>query len=602
MDSWDYCSPAKLIETWLAITGEKVNLVTSGNEAEFDHDAFCVDHVNSAEGEVVALICNPCTEENKNNKHCLNLCCPHGLATTRNGCVPHNQTVDWNPEFWSGSDSKHAKQRNKDYVLKAPGRTVDGFQCPNSRDLQPVETDLGGKFQLQLNGTLKATYLPNNKQNQSSTVLYESNEFCLYFGEDPYPDYGDYPENGDNATGLQDSNAYEDGTSNGDVRRKRDVTALEDGTSGDVTAFGFYQEYMYCMEEEEKTTSVKITKSLYPWALGISCFFLALTLIALIMEPDLRKGLFGRITLGFVCNLFIGYILLSFVHNNDPPLNTRACVAAGYLTQYSFLAFFFWINAMALNIFLKFSMSKFKKSSRSEVKKFWWYFLYAQGLPLVICCITALVDHFGTKSACGKIDSEMPSVISENDTLSLPNMGTYNCFLGAGHYASEGSYFAHPAFIYFQSFLIIIQILNIAFFVITVHNFNKHWKESKGLNKNTDNSSYDNLFVVIKLFVIMGVTWIFEFIGGWIEFNHSSGQWWQDHGFVIRVIMDLPNLFQGFLIFLVLVCKKKTVLSLKAKITGTSLKKDMSTTSTVKTRSTSGAQSEGIPLEDYPQK
>ena len=47
----------------------------------------------------------------------------------------------------------------------------------------------------------------------------------------------------------------------------------------------------------------------------------------------------------------------------------------------------------------------------------------------------------------------------------LPNMGRYHCFLGQAETCAP-NYFTHPVFIYFQSFLIIIQIVN-TFFLIT---------------------------------------------------------------------------------------------------------------------------------------
>ena len=81
------------------------------------------------------------------------------------------------------------------------------------------------------------------------------------------------------------------------------------------------------------------------------------------------------------------------------------------------------------------------------------YLAYAQGTPLVMCCVTFLVDKFGD---------------TQNEDF-LPNMGIYNCFLGQSSFKfAEYGYFKHPIFIYFQSVLMIIQIANMIFLGLTL--------------------------------------------------------------------------------------------------------------------------------------
>ena len=117
-------------------------------------------------------------------------------------------------------------------------------------------------------------------------------------------------------------------------------------------------------------------------ALLISSVFLFLTLIAYIMDSDLHRPLFGKITICFVFNKLIAYLCLasSFFSRNFTdllPNNSTTCVLTGYVTFYATTSFMFWINAMAVNIFLRF---RSKLSSRSENKKtkFLSFFIYAQ--------------------------------------------------------------------------------------------------------------------------------------------------------------------------------------------------------------------------------
>ena len=114
----------------------------------------------------------------------------------------------------------------------------------------------------------------------------------------------------------------------------------------------------------------------------ISSLFLLLTLIAYIVDPDLHRPLFGKITIGFVFNNFIAYLSLSGNYlsrsvNGLLPTGSFACTTIGYITLYTFTSFMFWINAMAANIFFKFTSMK-SSSADNDKAKFILYTLYAQ--------------------------------------------------------------------------------------------------------------------------------------------------------------------------------------------------------------------------------
>ena len=114
----------------------------------------------------------------------------------------------------------------------------------------------------------------------------------------------------------------------------------------------------------------------------VSSVFLLLTLIVYLVDPDLHRPLFGKITIGFVFNNLIAYICLSGNYLSMSvdglfPTNSYGCIIIGYLTLYTFTSFMFWINAMAANIFFKFS-SIMSSSSDNDTLKLSMYMLYAQ--------------------------------------------------------------------------------------------------------------------------------------------------------------------------------------------------------------------------------
>ena len=164
--------------------------------------------------------------------------------------------------------------------------------------------------------------------------------------------------------------------------------------------------------------SQDFTNTLYPTGMLISGIFLLLTLFVYIVDPDLHRPLFGKITIGFVLNNLLAYLCLAIVYIGNKAdmermrVGTMGCVVMGYLTLYTFTSFMLWINAMAANIFFKFSsiMSGAGAPSNSW-RKFILYALYtqvtmtqssnrswlplnpsSQGVPLVLCLLVYLVD------------------------------------------------------------------------------------------------------------------------------------------------------------------------------------------------------------------
>ena len=101
---------------------------------------------------------------------------------------------------------------------------------------------------------------------------------------------------------------------------------------------------------------IYLTGILYPSALLISAIFTFITIIFYLTVGSLRKTLYAKITLGFLLNVFICYLLLAIVHiflTSDTYtdfLGSDTCKVLGYINHHTFIAFFFWMSAMAFNI------------------------------------------------------------------------------------------------------------------------------------------------------------------------------------------------------------------------------------------------------------
>ena len=272
----------------------------------------------------------------------------------------------------------------------------------------------------------------------TEVFTYNSSDFCLMFTDIPDYDYG------------------------------------EEG-SGEENTETLHETYSVCYKEEEREEVKKqrvFTGIFYPTAILISDFFILITIIIYLFVNDMRKKLFGKITIGFLLNVFICYTFLGIhysldLFSPDELLDTVFCKVIGYIIQHSFIGFFFWMSAMAFNITYTFTQTYSVRRSQNQLKSLLLNICYAQGFPLIITCVTAVMDFYGP---CDYI---------------LPNMGKFTCFLGS-EYSPDRLFFRTPEFLYFYLIISIIMVTNIICFIITGTSLISHWAQMKDLNSRSE--------------------------------------------------------------------------------------------------------------------
>jgi len=386
----------------------------------------------------------PCTGE-----RCISLCCPSGSAFTLTGqyegdrceaeprmertCQPHQELPGWSDDWGQGHK----------------------FVCPGGAKLVPAEVLYGPQeFRISEDGKLAFEALdPYN--NVTESVSYDTSDFCLVFTD--IPDYYDYEEEG-----------------SGDAVEGQNIRAL----------------YSVCYEQEEEKGRV-FTGIFYPTAIFISDFFILITLCVYLFVKDLRKKIFGKITIGFLLNVFICYTFLGIHYSLDlfshkELLDTVFCRVLGYIIQHTFIGFFFWMSAMAFNVAYTFSNTFSMRRSTNQCKSLLLNICYAQGSALLITGITIGMDFLGP---CDYV---------------LPNMGKYTCFLGS-EYNPGSSFFTTSEFLYFYLVISIIMVSNMVCFIITGSSLISHWWQMKDMQSSFNNNGLKHQFgIVLKLFIIMG--------------------------------------------------------------------------------------------------
>jgi G protein-coupled receptor Mth (Methuselah protein) len=331
-----------------------------------------------------------------------------------------------------------------------------------------------------------------------------------------------------------------------------DFCALYSNIPG-ISSEEIFTSYMVCYDVETpvEADQRKLTGIIYPTAILISSVFILVTIIFYLTVGSLRKTLFAKITLGFLLNVFVCYILLAIVYNfllsddHRDFLESKTCKVLGYIIHHTFIAFFFWMSAMAFNIAKSLSTMKVVRNCKSSFKSLSVYFLYAQGIPLLFTVFIVLMD-----------------IIKPIDAP-LPNVGEFDCFVGS-EYEEGKSFFQASEFVYYYLIVIVIITFNILCFSVTAFNLSRHWQAMKNIQTTSDSDGLvEHLTIIIKLSLIMGVPWLLDIISAGLKYRLGS------EIFSVRLALDILNLLTGILIFLSLICKPSVWSQIKATYSGT---------------------------------
>ena len=230
-----------------------------------------------------------------------------------------------------------------------------------------------------------------------------------------------------------------------------------------------------------KRKEFKTIKYVYPVMILLSSFFMLLTLAVYLILKDLREQLFGKITVGFLVNVTINFILNGVnrcldLHPEADHYGTWSCKFLGYLSHYTFISFFMWMNAMAINMTNKFR--KMRKPEKPSALKVFLVCLYCQGLPALLSMTIAIIDE----------TADCVEDRYKGDKVRLPNMGRLNCFLHTPQYYGDEKEFFHQRlhtaeFLYYYMIVAIIVVINTICFFITGFSLWRHFKDVQSVRK-----------------------------------------------------------------------------------------------------------------------
>nr|XP_023015694.1 probable G-protein coupled receptor Mth-like 10 [Leptinotarsa decemlineata] len=281
-----------------------------------------------------------------------------------------------------------------------------------------------------------------------------------------------------------------------------------------VTTFSgeYFESILWCVDDED-ISSTKTVRSVDVGFQIVSVFFIILTVWVYLIVPQMLD-LQGICIIHSISGLGMGFSILAIINLSDY-LETIPCHLMAYVMYFSFLYSFFWLNVLCFHIWRQVINPQV---IRSVEKWSLYYHIYGIGTPLFLLTFLIFVNY---------TDIEYFRSIH-------PGIGQVSCW-----FESENG-----RFIYFYGPMVVLLLVNIILFLWTTIVL---WTHSKNCSK-TKILKY-RLKMYVKLFFIMGITWIFEVISALLE----NYKW-------IWYITDALNALQGLIIFLILVVLRKKVI------------------------------------------
>lgn len=293
---------------------------------------------------------------------------------------------------------------------------------------------------------------------------------------------------------------------------------------------------LYCKKWESRGLCSE-RRVFYGAMLLMDSGFLSTTLIVYAALPELRKGLHAKYLMAHTASFLVAYLFLG-IGQLVPDLHYEFCITIAFTIQFTFLAAFLWLNVMCIDIAWAFSGLHSPQGSAVERdhKKFILYSVYAWGTAGILSVITATMEF-------------VPGLAVGSPLK--PNFGRRACW------------FEKPAatLAYFYGPMAFLLLANLMLFLYTAARIISVRRDTAILNRagNTSGSAIHNdrkrLVLYVKLFCLMGLTWITEIISWAVG---GADYYWY--------ITDIVNMLRAVFIFVIFCCKRSVLNLLRARL------------------------------------
>ncbi|KAJ8020251.1 putative G-protein coupled receptor Mth-like 3 [Holothuria leucospilota] len=269
---------------------------------------------------------------------------------------------------------------------------------------------------------------------------------------------------------------------------------------------------------------VRVTSKIYEIAytvcIVISLVAMLLTFITYQTFPKLRN-VPGLCLMNLLAALFVANFI--FLFNDDFATLPEVCVGMAALSHYTWLASFAWMSVLSYNMARTFGTHSMQLNTSSDTKtRLMKYSLYAWGLPFLVMtmglalhfcdCVDGFVFRYGGNSTCWITD-------------------------GLALFFSVGI----PVAVMLTFDLIVFLYTGVSL------RRSRNAVKRVRINNGSSNDLLIELAVNTRLFILLGITWIF----GFVQYLWPVTVW--------KVVFLVSNSLQGLFIFIMFVMKKRVL-------------------------------------------
>jgi len=265
--------------------------------------------------------------------------------------------------------------------------------------------------------------------------------------------------------------------------------------------------------------------------LGVSLVCLVVHLVISCIAPELQN-LSGKNLFSLSLALVGAYAsFLANMFTND--ISEISCFVLAVVMYYFYLAVFFWMLNIGFDVArtLKLATTELRLTSGAQWGKYLAYSFVGWVVPALIVAAAVVIDVMNFE--------EIPEQFKPGFGSSLIGL----CWFSR----------RTPLLIYFVIPFSIIMSLNLVFFLVSACIV---WETTRSSAKITTSGPKTNFYLYLRLFVLMGLSWIAGVVAGVLD---REEVWY---------IFLVFNTLQGLFILVFFSCSKKVVTSVKERVCG----------------------------------
>ena len=270
-------------------------------------------------------------------------------------------------------------------------------------------------------------------------------------------------------------------------------------------------------------TDFTITKDLDDTDLALSiitCICVGISIICLIIRIIMQfritsfKNRPGKLQIQLTLAFLLAFIVLIV----GPFLSKipDACTTAAILMAYGFLAAFIWMNVIAVDTWLVFRPSSAFSHSDEKQQSLTVHCIVGWGIPLLVVTPSIAMNYVDTEHEYWK-----------------PEFGGPRCW-----YTQR-----YAMLVYFGVPIAVSILVNMCLYIVTCMNLFQAFKDATNVIK----AEGYHFGIYVRLFILMGITWIFGFISAFTD------------EIVVDFIFVILTSLQGLFLFISFVCNKRTM-------------------------------------------